>query len=153
MLPFGNKLLEVERFPAEEAMSWSDGAPHEWEKVREMLEALLDHEIRKIREHEHLSEEDHDHLKQQKAMDLVRFAKKHSAFYRRLYQPFDTSKPFPDIFTDLPVINGEASWTLPMPARFVIGQDGVIRYAEVNPDYTLRPEPSDLLPVLRSRAA
>lgn len=49
---------------------------------------------------------------------------------------------------DLAVANGEASWTLPMPARFVIGQDGVIIYAEVNPDYTRRPDPEELLPVL-----
>jgi len=52
---------------------------------------------------------------------------------------------------DLPVFNGDTSWTLPMPGRFVIGQDRVIRYAEVNPDYTRRPEPSDLLPALRSQ--
>jgi peroxiredoxin len=51
---------------------------------------------------------------------------------------------------DLPNFNGDDSWTLPMPGRYVIGQDGVIRYAEVNPDYTLRPEPQDLLPVLQS---
>ena len=49
---------------------------------------------------------------------------------------------------DLPLINGDDSWTLPMPARYVIGQDGVIAYAEVNPDYTRRPEPAELLPVL-----
>ncbi len=48
----------------------------------------------------------------------------------------------------LPTFNGEDSWTLPMPARYVIGQDGVIAYAEVNPDYTRRPEPSNLFPVL-----
>jgi hypothetical protein len=30
-----------------------------------------------------------------------------------------------------------------MPARYVIGQDGRILYAEVNPDYTRRPEPED----------
>jgi peroxiredoxin len=54
---------------------------------------------------------------------------------------------------DLPAFNGDTSWTLPMPGRFVIGQDGIIRYAEVNPDYTRRPEPSDMLPALRSRAA
>ena len=35
-----------------------------------------------------------------------------------------------------------------MPGRYVVGQDGVIAFAEVNPDYTHRPEPSDLLPVL-----
>lgn len=51
---------------------------------------------------------------------------------------------------DLPAFNGDTSWTLPIPGRFVIGQDSVIRYAEVNPDYTHRPEPTDLLPALRS---
>jgi peroxiredoxin len=49
---------------------------------------------------------------------------------------------------NLDVVNGDASWTLPMPARYVIAQDGVIAYAEVNPDYTRRPDPSELLPVL-----
>jgi peroxiredoxin len=51
---------------------------------------------------------------------------------------------------DLPRCNGDASWTLPMPGRFVIAQDGMIRYAEVNPDYTRRPEPRDMLPALRA---
>lgn len=49
---------------------------------------------------------------------------------------------------DLTQFNGEDSWTLPMPARYVIGQDGLIAYAEINPDYTRRPEPIDLIPVL-----
>ena len=49
---------------------------------------------------------------------------------------------------DLPTVNNDPSWTLPMPARYVIGTDGVIAYAEVNPDYTRRPDPSELLPVL-----
>lgn len=49
---------------------------------------------------------------------------------------------------DLTVFNGEDSWTLPMPARYVIAQDGVIAYAEVNADYTRRPEPSAVFPVL-----
>ena len=35
-----------------------------------------------------------------------------------------------------------------MPARYIIDQDGTIAYAEVNPDYTRRPEPSDLFKVL-----
>ena len=49
---------------------------------------------------------------------------------------------------DLTRINGDPSWTLPMPARYVLGTDGVIAYAEVNPDYTQRPDPQELLPVL-----
>jgi peroxiredoxin len=53
---------------------------------------------------------------------------------------------------DLPAFNGDDSWTLPMPARYVVNQDGTILYSEVNPDYTHRPEPEDMLPVLRQCA-
>jgi peroxiredoxin len=49
---------------------------------------------------------------------------------------------------NLPVVNEDPAWVLPMPARYVIGTDGIIAYAEVNPDYTQRPDPSELLPVL-----
>lgn len=45
LLPFGNGLVRAGDFRAEEAMSWSNGAPHDWEKIRELLEALLEHEI------------------------------------------------------------------------------------------------------------
>jgi peroxiredoxin len=50
--------------------------------------------------------------------------------------------------TDLEAINDESSGSLPMPGRYVIGQDGIVAYAEVNPDYTRRPDPSDLFPIL-----
>ena len=39
--------------------------------------------------------------------------------------------------------NDEPSWQLPMPARFVIDRGGVIRSAEADPDYTVRPEPGE----------
>jgi peroxiredoxin len=39
---------------------------------------------------------------------------------------------------DLPTFNGENSWTLPIPARFIIDQKRRIRYAQLDPDYTLR---------------
>ncbi|GGA29991.1 peroxiredoxin-like family protein [Dyella nitratireducens] len=48
----------------------------------------------------------------------------------------------------LPAFNGDDSWTLPIPARYVVAPNGIIVYAEVNPDYTHRPEPEDVLPVL-----
>ncbi len=51
---------------------------------------------------------------------------------------------------DLAKYNGDASWTLPMPARFVIDRRGVIRSAESDPDYTTRPEPEDTLAALRA---
>jgi hypothetical protein len=44
MMPFGNALLKVERFKAEEATGWSE-TPYSWEKVRGLLEALVSEEI------------------------------------------------------------------------------------------------------------
>ncbi len=71
-----------------------------------------------------------------------------AAFGIRFRLPDDLAELYKRLKVDLSIINGEPSWTLPMPARYVIGQDGVIAYAEVNPDYTRRPEPDELLPVL-----
>ena len=71
--------------------------------------------------------------------------------------PKDLQEIHKQLGADLTAFNGDDSWTLPMPARYVIGEDGVIAYAEINPDYTRRPEPSDIYPVLdrlrRSNAA
>jgi peroxiredoxin len=50
---------------------------------------------------------------------------------------------------DLPAFNGEDSWRLPMPARYVVDQDRTIRYARVDPDYMIRPEPRETLEFVR----
>jgi peroxiredoxin len=50
---------------------------------------------------------------------------------------------------DLPAFNGDDSWTLPMPARFIVDQKGVIRAADVNLDHTVRPEPDTAIEVLK----
>ncbi|HWX49761.1 MAG TPA: peroxiredoxin-like family protein [Roseomonas sp.] len=75
-----------------------------------------------------------------------------AAFGLRFALPDYLVELYKGLKNDLPAFNGDPSWTLPMPGRFVIGQDGVIRYAEVNPDYTRRPEPEEMLPVLRGMA-
>jgi peroxiredoxin len=51
---------------------------------------------------------------------------------------------------DLPVINGDGEWALPMPARFVIDRAGIVRSVDADPDYTRRPEPDRTVEVLRS---
>ncbi|MGV7241489.1 peroxiredoxin-like family protein [Caballeronia sp. M23-90] len=53
---------------------------------------------------------------------------------------------------DLSIFNGDSEWTLSMPAKFVIGQDGYIAWSDVNPDYTARAEPAELFPILRQLA-
>jgi peroxiredoxin len=50
---------------------------------------------------------------------------------------------------DLAKFDGDDSWRLSMPARIVIGRDGVVVSAEADPDYTHRPEPEETLAVLR----
>jgi len=76
-----------------------------------------------------------------------------AAFGLRFAMPDDLVDLYRSLGNNLPLFNGDESWTLPMPARFVIGGDGVIAYAEVNPDYTRRPEPADMLPAIRRAAA
>jgi len=51
---------------------------------------------------------------------------------------------------NLPSFNGEDSWTLPVPARFIIGTDGIIKYAEYSIDYTKRPNPDVLVKELQA---
>lgn len=76
-----------------------------------------------------------------------------AAFGLRFRLPDDLVGLYKSLKNDLPSFNADPSWTLPMPGRHVIAQDGTILYAEVNPDYTRRPEPEDMLPVLRQAAA
>ncbi len=46
---------------------------------------------------------------------------------------------------DLPICNGEASWTLPMPGRIVVDKQGIVCATDIDPDYTVRPEPERTL--------
>jgi peroxiredoxin len=41
---------------------------------------------------------------------------------------------------DLVARNGEDSWTLPMPGRFVVDRTGIVGAVDVDPDYQNRPE-------------
>jgi peroxiredoxin len=75
-----------------------------------------------------------------------------AAFGLRFALPDYLIELYKTLKNDLPAFNGDPGWTLPMPARYVIARDGTIVYAEVNPDYTLRPEPESMLPVLRHQA-
>jgi len=71
-----------------------------------------------------------------------------AAFGLRFTLPDYLIDLYKSLKNDLPAFNGDPGWTLPMPARYVIGQDGIVLYSEVNPDYTHRPDPEELLPAL-----
>lgn len=60
------------------------------------------------------------------------------------------------ILANIPFVNSglmykdapESSWRLPIPAVFVIRQDGTIAYSEGHADFRVRPEPADVLNAL-----
>jgi peroxiredoxin len=47
----------------------------------------------------------------------------------------------------------EPGFRLPMPARYVLDQHGRIQAADVNPDYTVRPDPEDTVGIVRQLQA
>lgn len=63
---------------------------------------------------------------------------------RRLYQ---------QLGADLPRINGDESWTLPVTATYIIDRDSTIVWAHVNANYLERAEPQDVLQALRVLAS
>ena len=63
--------------------------------------------------------------------------------------PEDLREVYRSFGIDLERFNGNASWTLPMPARYLIDQQGRIQDAAVHVDYTTRPEPGETLAALR----
>jgi peroxiredoxin len=63
--------------------------------------------------------------------------------------PEDMREVYLQFGLDIPRYNGDDSWTLPMPGRFVVDGEGTIRSAEVHPDYTTRPEPAKTVEVLK----
>jgi peroxiredoxin len=62
-------------------------------------------------------------------------------YLRDLYRSFGNAL---DRFHD------ELEYRLPIPARYVVDKQGIIRAADVNADYTIRPEPSETLTQLRT---
>jgi len=51
---------------------------------------------------------------------------------------------------DLRRFNGNDSWQLPMPGRFITDSKGIVRSTEVHPDHTIRPEPSEIVDLMKS---
>lgn len=66
--------------------------------------------------------------------------------------PEDLKRIYLEMKIELPRYNGDESWELPMPARFIIDREGIVRYADFDPDYTTRPDPEETLAALREMA-
>jgi peroxiredoxin len=64
--------------------------------------------------------------------------------------PEEQQRLYRNTFVNLPFVNGDSSWELPIPATFVIDRDGSILFASANEDYTERPEPLEILSVVEN---
>jgi len=50
---------------------------------------------------------------------------------------------------DIPAHNGDDTFLLPVPATYIIGMDGIIKFDFINADYTHRLEPQDIVAILK----
>jgi len=67
--------------------------------------------------------------------------------------PDDLRQVYLGFGNDLAVRNGDPSWRLPVPSRFVIDTDGVVASVQADPDYTYRPEAETTLDILNNVVA
>ena len=52
---------------------------------------------------------------------------------------------FKSILVNIPFVNGDETWRLPLPATYVIARSGRIAFAEAHADFRVRPEPEAVL--------
>jgi peroxiredoxin len=65
------------------------------------------------------------------------------------YQVLDEQRAvYQRAFVNLPFVNGNDSWELPIPATYIIDRDGTVMFASANEDYTERPDPREILRML-----
>ena len=65
--------------------------------------------------------------------------------------PLYLQKYYRSILVNIPFVNGDDSWRLPLPGTFIVAQDGLILYAEAHADFRVRPEPRSVLDALPSQ--
>jgi len=75
------------------------------------------------------------------------------AFGLAFVLPDDLRQVYLGFGNDLAVRNGDPSWRLPVPSRFVIDTDGVVASVQADPDYTYRPEAETTLDILNNVVA
>ena len=68
----------------------------------------------------------------------------------RFKLPDDLKQVYLSFGNDLAVCNGDDSWTLPMPGRFVIDAPGIVRAVDVDLDYRYRPDPEKTVADVRA---
>jgi|JI10StandDraft_1071094.scaffolds.fasta_scaffold226096_2 peroxiredoxin len=68
-----------------------------------------------------------------------------TAFGVAFAMPPELIELYSRVGNDLPVLNGNGRWVLPVPATYVIDRNGRVAFAHVEADYRERAEPRDVL--------
>lgn len=63
--------------------------------------------------------------------------------------PDDLAAIYAKFGIDLPKVNGDGGWKLPVPSRWIVDGAGLVRDVFDDPDYTVRPEPDVTVERLR----
>ena len=63
--------------------------------------------------------------------------------------PDDLAAIYARFGIDLPKVNGDGTWRLPVPSRWIVDRAGLVRDVFDDPDYTVRPEPDVTVERLR----
>ena len=59
--------------------------------------------------------------------------------------PDDLKEVYLKFGADLAEVNGESSWTLPIPTRLIVDQSHKVVSIQYDADYKIRPEPEEVL--------
>jgi len=91
--------------------------------------------------------------KQRNELTFPVLSDKGNVLSKQLKLTFNLKSEIIDIYNnfglDVEKFNGDTNFELPIPATYVVGTDGLVKFAEANTNYTQRTEPSDILDVLK----
>ena len=97
-----------------------------------------------------------EHLAELKAKQTLDFPLLHDAGNAYAAQlgiamtvPDDLAAIYAKFGIDLPKVNGDGAWKLPVPSRWIVDRAGLVRDVFDDPDYTVRPEPDVTVERLR----
>lgn len=91
--------------------------------------------------------------KQKNKLTFLVLSDKGNVLSRQLKLTFNLKNEIIDIYNNFGLnvekFNWDRNFELPLPATYVIGTDGLVKFAQANTNYTQRTEPQDIINILK----
>ena len=91
--------------------------------------------------------------KQRNELTFPVLSDKGNVLSKQLKLTFNLKSEIIDIYNnfglDIEKFNGDTNFELPIPATYVVGTDGLVKFAQANTNYTQRTEPQDIINILK----